>query len=132
MWDWAGFYAFIRSPDHRPSSRTLQARTRIHWDPMRSRVAVLALGLLFLTVASPAIEVVAGCLEVCPDEGQGQDRCSSDACCSCCVHAGLLFVALPVPAVSLEHSGSANPAALPCAPSVRSSDILHVPKLPAA
>ena len=99
---------------------------------MRSRLAVLALALLVLTVASPAIEIVAGCLEACPDEAPGQDRCSDDACCSCCVHAGPLFVTLPLPDPGLELSGSADPARLPAPPVPRSSDILHVPKLSAS
>ena len=99
---------------------------------MRSRVAVLALALLLLTVASPAIEAITGCLELCPDETPGQSRCSSDACCSCCVHAGPLFASLPVPAPTLDLVGSANPPDAPPAPIARSSDILHVPKLSAS
>lgn len=99
---------------------------------MRSRVAVLALALLVLTVAAPAIEVAAGCLVACPDEAADQGRCSDDACCSCCLHGGPLCTALPPPAVGLERSGSARPAVLPSAPIARPSDILHVPKLSAA
>jgi hypothetical protein len=99
---------------------------------MRSPAAVLALALLMLTVASPGIEAIAGCLELCPDKTPGQDECSNDACCSCCVHSGPLFASLPLPAPTLELAGFATPPDEPTAPPDRSSDILHVPKLSAA
>lgn len=99
---------------------------------MRSPVTALALVLLLLTVASPAIEAVAGCLEPCQDETPGQSQCSYDACCSCCVHAGPLFAALPLPFPTLELVGSATPPEPPRMPVGRSSDILHVPKLSAS
>lgn len=99
---------------------------------MRSSVATLALALLCLTAASPAIEAVAGCLELCQDETAGQDQCSTDACCSCCVHAGPLFAPLPLPSPTLDLLGSATPAESPRVSPGRSSDILHVPKLAAS
>lgn len=99
---------------------------------MRAPLAVLALGLLLLTILAPAIEVIGGCLELCPDETPGQGQCSSDACCSCCVHGGPLFAALPLPAPALERAGSTALPDPPSAPPARSSDILHVPKLSAA
>src|SRR5262245_28930910 len=95
---------------------------------MRSRVAVLALGLLMLTAMSPAIEAIAGCFELCPDETAGPDSCSADACCSCCVHSGPLFASLPIPEPDLRLSGETSPPdALP-EPPPRCFDILHVPK----
>jgi hypothetical protein len=95
---------------------------------MRRPLAVLALALLALSVASPGIEAVAGCLELCPDETPGQDQCSSDACCSCCVHSGPLFASRPPPATRLALAGSTAPPAPAAPPPARSSDILHVPK----
>jgi hypothetical protein len=98
---------------------------------MRS-IAVLALALLTLTVASPGIEAIAGCLELCPDETPEQDVCSNDACCSCCIHAGSLFAARPLPAHGLDRTGAAPPAHVVSVPPALSSRILHVPKpLPA-
>jgi hypothetical protein len=99
---------------------------------MRSLVTILALALLLLTVASPAIEALAGCLEFCPDETPGQGQCSNDDCCSCCVHAGPLFASLPLPVPTLELTGSAVQPDAPPAPPACSSDILHVPKLSAS
>jgi hypothetical protein len=99
---------------------------------MRSRLAVLALALLVLTVASPGIEAVAGCLDLCPDETPGQDQCSNDACCSCCFHSGPLFVTMPVPAPSLDPTGAITPPEATPMPPARSSDIQHVPKSPTA
>jgi hypothetical protein len=99
---------------------------------MRSPVAVLALALLILTVASPAIEAVAGCLTSCPEEAPGPGPCSSDTCCSCCVHAGPLFASLSLPAHTLDRAGLGTPPEAPPVPLDRSSDILHVPKPSAA
>jgi hypothetical protein len=95
---------------------------------MRSSIAVLALLLLTLTVASAGIEAIAGCLELCPDETAEQDVCSSDACCSCCIHAGSLFAALALPAYRLDRIGAAPPAHVVSVPPAHSSRILHVPK----
>jgi len=99
---------------------------------MRSAVTTLALALLLLSAASPAIEAVAGCLELCQDESPGQSQCSTDACCSCCVHAGPLFASLPVPEPTLDLIGATTlPDPVP-APADRTLDILHVPKLSAS
>jgi hypothetical protein len=95
---------------------------------MRSRVALLALVLLALTVASPALEAVAGCLEPCPDETPGQDACPADACCSCCVHTGPLSSPVTIPQPRLEPLGATHPPAAASAPSTEAFDILHVPK----
>lgn len=99
---------------------------------MRSPVTALALALLILTAASPAVEAIADCLESCPDEAPGQAPCSDDTCCSCCVHAGPLFASVPLPAHTLDLAGPATPPEPPPVPLDRSSDILHVPKLSAA
>lgn len=99
---------------------------------MRSTVAVLALALVMLTVASPGMEAVAGCLEPCAEETPDQGTCSDDVCCSCCVHAGPLFTPLPLPESPLALSGSATPPDVPPVPPGRPSGILHVPKLSAA
>ena len=98
---------------------------------MRS-ATTLALALLLLTVASPAIEAVAGCLELCQDETPGQSQCSTDACCSCCVHAGPLFASLPVPEPTLDLAGATVLPDPRRAPTGLSFDILHVPKLSAS
>ena len=98
---------------------------------MRSALAALSLALLLLSAASPAIEAVAGCLELCQDESPGQTQCSTDACCSCCVHAGPLFASLPLPEPTLDLVGeTALPDAGSPAPG-RVLDILHVPRLSA-
>jgi len=99
---------------------------------MRSPVAVLALALLLLAVASPVMEAIACCPDLCPDETPGPDRCASDACCSCCPHAGPLFASLPSPAPTLDRAGPATPPEAPPVPLGGSADILHVPKLSAA
>jgi hypothetical protein len=99
---------------------------------MRPAVTTLALALVLLSAASPAIEAVAGCLELCQDENPGQSQCSTDACCSCCVHAGPLFASLPVPEPTLELIGATIPADPRAARSGRTFDILHVPKLSAS
>ena len=99
---------------------------------MRPAVTTLALVLLLLSAASPAVEAVAGCLEPCQDESPGQGQCSTDACCSCCVHGGPLFASLPLPEPILDLTGETT---LPDPGSVapgRSRDILHVPKPSAA
>jgi hypothetical protein len=96
---------------------------------MRTRLAILALVLLSLTVSAPAIEPVAGCLELCADESPGQDQCSSDACCSCCIHSGPLFTSLPAPATTLVPAGVLDPPTPVRVPPVLCADILHVPKL---
>lgn len=98
---------------------------------MRSPAVLLALALLLLTVASPGMEAIAGCLEACPDETPEQRTCSNDVCCSCCVHSGPLFASLPVPAPPLDRAGSALHPDAPSVPPGRPSGILHVPKLSA-
>jgi hypothetical protein len=97
---------------------------------MRPSIAVLGLALVLLALASPGLESIAGCLEPCPDETQGQ--CASDVCCSCCVHTGPLFASLAAPSPLLGPTGRANPQEGAAVPPGRSSDILHVPKLSAA
>jgi hypothetical protein len=99
---------------------------------MRSPVALLCVALVFLALASPGVEAIAGCLESCPDEASGQEGCVNEVCCSCCVHAGPLFASLSVPAHTLDPTGRATPHAASEVPPGRSSDILHVPKLSAA
>jgi hypothetical protein len=96
---------------------------------MRSRVTLLALMLVFATAMSPAVEVVAGCLEQCADETPGQEQCSRDACCSCCVHAGPMFASLPSPVPSLTATGAAVLPGPTATPPGRGLGILHVPKL---
>ena len=99
---------------------------------MRPALTTLALALLLLSAASPAVEAVAGCLELCQDESPGQGQCSTDACCSCCVHSGPLFGSLPVPEPTLDLIGSAIlPESRPAPPGL-TLDILHVPKLSAS
>jgi hypothetical protein len=97
---------------------------------MRRPLALLGLLLVLLAAASPAVEAMAGCLEPCPDEAQGQ--CAGDLCCSCCVHVGPLFAPLDLPSPSLDLTGPAMGLRSSGVPPARSSDILHVPKLSAA
>jgi hypothetical protein len=95
---------------------------------MLSRVAVLAIVLLLLSVAAPGVEAIAGCLEACPDEAPQQRTCSDEVCCSCCVHAGPLFAALPLPAPPVDCVGVALHPDGPSVPTDEPSGILHVPK----
>jgi hypothetical protein len=92
------------------------------------RFVFLALALLCLTVASPGIEAVAGCVVPCADEAAGPEDCASDACCSCCLHAGPLSAALPA---GLALPERADRSGLPRAGAPRPAapfEILHVPK----
>lgn len=106
-----------------------EAITRRLW-AMRTPIALWCLALVFLALASPGVEAIAGCLEPCPDEAQ--EQCANDVCCSCCVHAGPLSASLGVPSPVLDLTGRANPQGGIAIPPGRSSEILHVPKLSAA
>lgn len=99
---------------------------------MRRLAVLFALALVVLAVLSPGVEALAGCLDVCPDESPSQEECSSDLCCSCCLHPGPLFAALAAPEPAFDRIGSAT--ALPAVPLPPgpAADILHVPKPSAA
>jgi hypothetical protein len=93
------------------------------------RLAILLLGLALLAVSAlaPALEAFAPCPEQCVDEGPASE-CTTDQCCSCCVHLRLIESDHTAQAEPLSPSSRirATSSHLPLA--ADPGEILHIPK----
>ena len=93
---------------------------------MRHAVLLLGLLLMVFATASPLVEAAVSCTQECPNDDP-PGGCSSDSCCSCCVHFRTEPPTSP-DRIDLRRAVAAVEPAVPraCSPSPR--DILHVPK----
>jgi hypothetical protein len=90
---------------------------------VRRTLFVLMLGLCLFAAAGPLVEA-ADCAQVCADD----QECSTDVCCSCCVH----FRVAPPRAGGLVPSAVEGRPVVPGSQPARLApdprEVLHVPK----
>ena len=94
---------------------------------MRRALLVVALAVLAMGTLVPFVEALSPCEERCLGGGPGND-CSSDQCCSCCVHSRFMN-GRPTGETEPLSPSSRIISAPPAVPSPADPrEILHIPK----